>query len=176
MGTLQHLLGDYAVTIKFETLLHQHGGGTSEADRDLARLYRARAAFASEVAEGQHWNLGVVKQLTGGDKQRARWLYGEAFDFAPTAKLWCRANEKPAAYDPSNGFWRRVRLLPFEHSIPDRHQDKQLRHKLLSQDELPGILNWALEGLAQWHRRGRLPKEEELPARVRAATDAYRAE
>ena len=128
------------------------------------------------MAEGRRWDLGTVKQLTGGDIQRGRWLYSEAFEFEPTAKIWCRANEKPAAYDPTDALWRRMRLLPFEHATPSKHRDKTLRDALLGATELTGILNWALVGLARWLQRGGLPSEQELPARVRAATDAYRKE
>lgn len=175
MLALQHLLGDYAITIEFETLLRQPFGRAGEAHRDLARLAGVRAAFASEVDEGRRWDLGMIKQLTGGDKQRGRRLYGEAFEYAPTAKIWCRANAKPAAYD-SEGLWRRMRLLPFDHPTPPEHRDKTLRDALLDGSELTGILTWALMGLARWLERGKLPTENELPARIRAATDAYRKE
>lgn len=175
MNTLEALLGGYAVPIAFDLLLTKPFG-TGSDHRDLHRLHGARAAFASEVSEGQKWDLATVKQLTGGDKQLGRRLYEEKFEFTPTAKLWCRANDKPAAYDPSNGFWRRLRLLPFEHAIPELRKNTSLRDALLAPAELSGVLLWALEGLARWLERGHLPADADLPPRVRMATETYRTE
>ena len=54
-------------------------------------------------------------------------------------------------------------------TIPDEEQDRQLPDKL--RDELPGILNWALEGLAEWREHG-----IGYPSEVKTATDEYRVE
>lgn len=173
LGTVQRLLGTYAVTISFGLLLRKRFGDTNDDHRDLPRLHKARAAFASECPPGARWAQEMVKQLTGGDPLSGRWLYREKFDFEPTAKIWARANEKPGAFDPSDGIWRRMRLIPFDHRIADEHQDKNLRRALLEPGELSGILNWALAGLARWRERGRLL---EMPGRSLEATEAYREE
>lgn len=61
-----------------------------------------------------------------------------------------------------------MRLIPFNQSFEGK-EDKNLKAKLL--DELPGILNWALQGLCKWQETG-LP----IPDCIRAATEEYQRE
>ena len=84
-------------------------------------------------------------------------------------------NHKPRIRGTDTGIWRRIRLVPFTQAIPEEKQDKRLPEKLLA--ELPGILNWALEGCRQWveaskSSRSGLPECEA----VRTATQEYRTE
>jgi putative DNA primase/helicase len=54
-------------------------------------------------------------------------------------------------------------------TIPDAEVDPDLGNKLLQ--ELPGILNWAIEGCLEWQAHGL-----QEPAKVTRATEAYREE
>jgi putative DNA primase/helicase len=60
-------------------------------------------------------------------------------------------------------------MIPFTVSIPPEEQDRTLFEKLLT--ELPGILNWALQGCVHWQREGL-----DLPLEVKTAIATYRAE
>jgi putative DNA primase/helicase len=62
-----------------------------------------------------------------------------------------------------------MRLIPFTVTIPSDQQDRHLASKL--QQELAGILNWAIEGCLLWRQEGL-----EVPSAVKAATDGYRRE
>lgn len=62
-------------------------------------------------------------------------------------------------------------LAKFETDAPDPRFEKNLLLKGQLLEELPGILNWALEGLAAYLQDGL-----DIPAVVKAATDEYRAE
>jgi putative DNA primase/helicase len=62
-----------------------------------------------------------------------------------------------------------IKLIPFEITIPDDEVDDTLGLKLL--DELPGILNWAIEGCLEWQEHGL-----QEPEKVTRATEAYREE
>ena len=77
-------------------------------------------------------------------------------------------NHKPQIRGTDDAIWSRVKLIPFEVSFAGR-EDTKLPTKL--KEELPGILNWALKGCLDWQRQGLNP-----PAKVRAATQAYREE
>lgn len=68
-----------------------------------------------------------------------------------------------------HAIWRRIKVIPFEVTIPDAEQDKRLPEKL--REELPGILSWAVEGCAEWRHHG-LGE----PPEVTEATETYRAE
>ena len=111
----------------------------------------------------------MVKELTGGDRIRARRMREDFWEFAPTHHIWLVGNHKPTVYGTDHGIWRRVKLIPFEVTIPDAEQDKKLLRKLKT--ELPGILNWAIEGCLLWQAEGL-----NAPASVTASITAYRSE
>jgi putative DNA primase/helicase len=99
-----------------------------------------------------------------------RFLYREAFEFPPTFKPYLITNHQPLIKGDEPAIWRRIRLVPFEVTIPEKQRDPKLKDKLLA--ELSGILNWALEGCLAWQKsKGLNP-----PPRVVEATRAYRSE
>lgn len=53
-------------------------------------------------------------------------------------------NELPHTTDNTYGFFRRIMVIPFSVTIPKGKEDLKLHDKL--KEELPGILNWILEG------------------------------
>jgi putative DNA primase/helicase len=166
IGVLQDLLGDYAQQTPMETLMVSRSGGIGN---DVARLQGARFVAATEAEAGQRIAEAKIKQLTGGDKVAARFLYAEIFEFTPQFKLWLATNRLPEASDKSEGFWRRLRLIRFNVMIPEGERDGSLPEKLKA--ELPGILNWAIQGCLEWQKDGL-----RAPASVTEATKDYRAD
>lgn len=129
----------------------------------------SRMATAMEGEENQKIAQSLVKQLTGGDLMTARFLNKEFFDFTPELKLWMATNHKPKVSGDDPAIWRRIHLIPFNEVIPPDEQDGDLPEKL--REEMPGILNWAVEGAIEWHQKGLQP-----PVEVLAATEGYRTE
>jgi len=166
LAVLRGLLGDYAKQADFSTFLIQRN---EKIRNDLASLAGARVITAIEAEEGSRLSMSVIKAWTGGDPITARFLFGENFTFQPTGKLWLAANNRPAISERNHAAWRRVQLIPFNVTIPEEEQDKELEPKLLK--ELPGILNWALEGLADYLKVGL-----KTPPAVQVATAKYRKE
>jgi putative DNA primase/helicase len=80
-------------------------------------------------------------------------------------------NNKPNIMGTDDGIWRRIHLIPFLQKF-DEHS-KTINNKLKDQllGELPGILNWCINGARRWLAEGLNP-----PVTVRAATAAYRNE
>jgi len=78
-------------------------------------------------------------------------------------------NHRPQIKGADEGIWRRVLLVPFTVTLPKDEWDLTLYEKLI--DELPGILNWTLQGVAEFLEGGLNP-----PSQVMAATKAYRDE
>lgn len=99
----------------------------------------------------------------------ARFHYQEFFKFVPNFKLFIAGNHKPIVQGRDNGIWRRIRLVPFDVTIPTAQQDKHLQEKLRA--ELPGILNWAIKGCLAWQKLGLAE-----PPAVSTAVDNYKAE
>ena len=166
LNTVGALLGDYAKQTGAETLLVKRGDGVPN---DIARLQGARFVSAVEAEEGKALAEALVKRLTGGDKLTARFLYREHFEFEPTFKLWLGVNHKPKIRGTDNAIWRRLRVIPFTVTIPSEQRDKNLGEKLRT--ELPGILNWALQGCRDWQQHGLV-----VPKEVAGATETYREE
>jgi len=87
---------------------------------------------------------GVLKEWTGVDPMLFERKYGSAFSAQATAKLMISANSFPAFTDKSGGTWRRLKIAKFRREHPEI-VDTQLDVVLAK--ELPGIFNWAVEGL-----------------------------
>ena len=168
LNVVSALLGeDYAQQTPTDTLLTKPWGNT--IPNDVARLRGARLVTAQETEEGRRLAESLVKQMTGGDKLTARFLRAEFFEFVPNFKIFLATNHKPEIRGTDKAIWDRIRLIPFDVTIPEHEQDKHLAEKL--QGELAGILCWALDGCLAWQRDG-LGE----PAEVKRATAGYRAE
>lgn len=161
---LQRLLGEYSKSTERDLLIASRG---EKHPTGVADLFGVRMAVAEEVDEGQRFDEGLVKQLTGGGRVRARFMRQDFFEFEPSHTLFVVGNHKPVVRGTGKAIWRRIRLVPFEVSIPEAEWDTELDQKLLA--EGPGILAWAVRGCLAWQREGL-----GWPARVREATEGYR--
>jgi P4 family phage/plasmid primase-like protien len=167
LDTIRHLLGDYAKQANTDSFTVKK----SDAVRsDLAGLKGSRLVAATESEEGARLAESLVKQLTGGEPIQTRFLYGNFFEFVPEFKIFFTTNHKPIIRGSDEGIWRRMRLIPFTVTIPEEKRDKTLPTKFL-EEEISGILRWAVEGCLKWQKEGLgNPKE------VQEATDSYRDE
>lgn len=164
LETLRALFGDYGQQADFSTFLY------SKDDRvrnDIARLMGRRFVAAIEADAGRYLAEVLVKQLTGSDTIAARFLFKELFEFHPTFKIFLAANHRPSIRGQDHAIWRRIRLIPFEVTIPAEERDRDLLAKLRT--ELPGILAWAVHGCMEWQHRSLAE-----PSPVLRATDEYR--
>ncbi len=142
------LLGSYGATTPFDTF---RSSERREATNDLAMLKGKRLVTITEVEENARFAEGRIKTVTGQDDIMCRFLHCEFFTYRPQFKLWIAMNHMPLIRGTDRGIWRRIQLIPFTQSFEGR-EDRTLRAQLRA--ELPGILNWALEGLAAWRRQG----------------------
>ena len=158
-------LGDYHQTAPIETFT------VSNQDRhptELARLRGARLVTAMETEEGRRWAESRIKQLTGDDPVAARFMRQDFFEYRPQFKLDISGNHKPSLRSVDEAIRRRFNLIPFTVTIPLEERDQKFGDKL--QDELPGILAWAIQGCKEWQVKGLNP-----PKAVTEATAAYLA-
>jgi len=161
---LLHVLGDYAITIAPELLLHQLG---TQHSTGLLDFRGARLALSNEAPEGKRWNESLVKQLTGGDAIRARAMRQDFVEFRPSHTLVVAANTRPLVREQGPAFWSRVHLLPWEVSFLGR-EDRTLDDQLAA--EAPGILRYLVAGCLAWQGMGINP-----PTVMRTAGQDYRA-
>jgi len=168
LDIVSELMGTYGMSMQADSLMVKRGGSSGH-NEDIARLDGARFVTSSEPNEGVRLDEGLIKQLTGGDPVSASFKGGHVFDYKPQYKLWVATNHKPIIRGNDDGIWRRLPLIPFTVQIPIDKVDKNLPSKLRL--ELPGILNWAVEGCLMWQREGLTP-----PETIQKATMDYRKE
>ncbi len=166
LSTILAMLGDYAIQAIPELLVQRHH---EQHPTERADLFGRRFVATVETDEGKRLAESLLKQVTGGDKIRARHLHKDFFEFDPTHKIVLAANHKPAVRGTDHAVWRRIKLVPFTVTIPEEERDKELPRKLRA--ELPGIMAWAVRGCLEWQRSGLGEPEE-----VRSATNEYRVE
>ncbi|WP_052761957.1 DNA primase family protein [Aurantiacibacter luteus] len=162
------IAGDYAGSVGVESLADT--GGKRRGDQatpDLAELPGVRFLRVSEPEKGMAFNDGLVKQLTGGDPVKARFLNKGFFEFLPSFKITISGNNKPNVRDTSHGFWARMQLVPWAVTIPEDEIDRRLPEAL--REEASGVLNRLIEGLIDWRQNGLI-----VPEAVRMATRSYR--
>lgn len=151
LDVIANLLGGYSSNVQPETIMMKRWG-SDNANSDIARLKGARFVTSEEPTEGVRLNEGLLKQLTGGSKVTCRFLYGDEFEYTPEFKIWVATNHKPVIRGTDFGIWRRIKLIPFEVTIPKQKVDKELPKKL--RVEYPQILRWAVEGCIKWRKYG----------------------
>jgi putative DNA primase/helicase len=162
------LFGAYAVTLGSPLVTkNKH---ENEAERLKARLPGKRLALVNEVAQGDMWDDQRMKEINSREKISARLLQKEAFDFMPTHTLWVRGNYLPGVTDAGHGFWRRIVPILFPRQLEAHEIIPDLDRQIIA-EELPGVLNWAIEGALNWQRDGL-----RIPATVKATTAEYQEE
>jgi putative DNA primase/helicase len=163
---LEVLFGDYFLRAPANMLMVEKG---DKIPNDLARLPGARIVVCSELQDGMRLNESRVKDLTGNDLITARFLHREFFDFRPTHKLFIVGNHKPDVRDSTFSFWRRMVLVPFEATIPESQRKTSSELMALFREENSGILNWLINGYAQYREIGL-----KIPPEIQAAIGEYR--
>ena len=109
-----------------------------------AKLANKLVNYASEI--NGNLEVSVFKQLVSGEPVEARLPYGQPFILKQYAKLIFNCNELPKDVEHTNAYFRRFLIIPFDVTIPEHEQDKNLHTKII-ENELSGVFNWVLQGL-----------------------------
>ncbi len=167
LGALLDTFGpDYAMKCPPEMLMAR---GYDSHPTDRADLFGKRLVVAIETESGRRLNETLVKELTGGDRIRARRMRENFWEFQPTHTVIMGTNHKPVVQGTDHAIWRRLRLVPFSVTVEAGQDDKAMPHKL--RNERPGILAWCVRGCLRWQENGLIE-----PAEVSEATAEYRSE
>jgi putative DNA primase/helicase len=129
---------------------------------NVSTLHTKQLNLCMDINSTQLKNTSILKGLTGGDLITAPRKYKTAISFKNYAKMIFGANELPATRDIKDAFWERWILLQFPktfvtettyNAIPEsertnhRIKDEFIVNKLTTEEELEGLLIWALDGL-----------------------------
>lgn len=166
LDVLHHVLGPFYCNVPFSTF---EAKNKQSIPNDIAMTKGARIIAALETSESTQLNEARLKLMTGSDPVTARKLFKEFQTFNPTGKIWLAFNHRPEVMDDSDGFWRRVRLIPFLKQFPEQAREKGLLERLKA--EAPGIIGWAVRGCLKWQESGL-----QTPEIVVHASQEYRAD
>ena len=135
----------------------------------LGELHRKLANICSDLSPIALRNTGIFKSLTGRDQISANRKFLNRLSFVNHAKLLFACNQLPYSYDVSLAFWSRWCILEFPFtflpvdefdSLPEAERqnvkiaDKDIIPKLTTPEELSGLLNAGLDGLARLFKQG----------------------
>ncbi len=163
LRVIQALLDKLVVSVDIQSM------GKS-GNYDLADIWGKRVILSSESRESDGLPEEMIKKLVSGDTIQARGIYEKPFNFVPRAKIWWALNNKPRLKDTGHSSFRRLNLLPYHRTFKAHEKDVHLT-EVLSQ-ELPGILNFALEGLSRLRRQKGFSQSEASKSEIQG----YRAE
>jgi putative DNA primase/helicase len=117
---------------------------TDDTGYTRAKIANKLLNYCSEV--GASLQTEHFKQLVAGEGIEARLPYKDPLIIKNYAKLMFNCNSLPKEVEHSHAYFRRIDIIPYEVTIPVEKQDPDLVKKI-SENELPGIFNWALEGM-----------------------------
>jgi putative DNA primase/helicase len=137
LGLLEKFLGvDNCSDISMQAL--------SDDKFAISSLYGKMSNIGDDVPSSGLKNTGTIKQLTGRSVLHAQRKFEPIFKYQNYAKLIFSANNVPTAWDDSDAFYGRVRIIILPNKFTD-NKDVWLGEKLSA--ELPGLFNCALAAL-----------------------------
>lgn len=142
---------------------------TNENGYFRAKMANKLVNYASEI--NGNLEASIFKQLVSGEPVEARLPYGQPFMLKQYAKLIFNCNELPKDVEHTNAYFRRFLIVPFDVTIPETEQDKELHRKII-ESELSGVFNWVMDGLNRLLAQKRFSDCEA----ARSAVERYKAE
>jgi len=133
-----------------------------EESFSLSELFGRMANLAADLSKTDLKETGMIKSLIGRDTIQAKRKYLRDLNFVNYAKMVFAANELPKIYDTTDGFWTKWILLEFPYKFISKEnydkmtKEEKLKYRILNTDiinkitteeELSGLLNYALDGL-----------------------------
>ncbi len=169
LNVLSLLFGHEYGTTANDGLLYgsRASSGPSES---LNNLRNRRLVVASETGK-ERLDEVIIKRLTGKDTINSRGLYQNEGTWSPEFVMWIASNTTPFLHGDDDAIWGRFLPVEFNQVVtPGSDQyDPYLLDKL--ENELEGILNWALEGLRMYNKEGLV-----IPAEASTFQKSFREE
>ncbi len=111
----------------------------------------------TDVGRGQLYQIeGEFKNCVSGGEIEYEQKGKDKYFTQCRSRFVMATNSLPTFVDKSDGIWRRLRVIPFNEQIPDEEKDVNLAETIQA-TEMPGVLGWALGGLAEIIKAGIAP-------------------
>jgi P4 family phage/plasmid primase-like protien len=134
--------GDYYAACPI-TLITRKRGASNQASPELARMKGVRIGIFQETDDNEDLNVGIVKELTGGDKFMVRPLYADPFEIQFQAKFFLQCNKLPVNKARDYGTWRRIRVIEFGSRFVEKPNPKKPNEFLIDNNLEKEIEIWA---------------------------------
>jgi len=112
-----------------------------------AELEGAWANVRSDISSAVLKDVGLFKEVVAGDPIYVERKYEQGYNIRPTAKHLYSANQLPEASIDDDAFYRRILLVSFPTTIPKDERVNRSELDARLEQELDGILRWAVQGL-----------------------------
>jgi len=116
--------------------------------------------------------LSYFKMLTGGDTISAERKFGGHTNFVNHAKMIYAMNRAPRFTEDTPAVWRRICIINFPNQFLGDKADKNILIKLITPEELSGLLNWAIDGYKLLEEEGLEENIEETRKQYRLISDS----
>jgi len=128
----------------------------------ISELFGKLLNLAGDIGNKDLQDTSMFKSLTGRDLVSTDRKFLTGLSFENHAKFVFACNDLPVVYETARGFWDRWLLLEFPYTFVSQEEydkaiddekrmlkikDENIISKILSPDELSGLLNRALDGL-----------------------------
>jgi P4 family phage/plasmid primase-like protien len=118
-----------------------------------AHLFGKLINVISELKAGSEIADDYLKKISSGEITTADQKFKPPFEFYPFCTCIFATNHFPSTKDFSDALYRRALIIEFNRTFAPEEQNANLKDEL--KNELPGILNLALEGICNVMSTGR---------------------
>jgi P4 family phage/plasmid primase-like protien len=110
---LENCLGDYAVNVSV-SYLTQKRSASNQASPEVMKTKGTRLVVFQEPEADETINVGIMKEISGGDRLSGRGLFKDVEYFTPQFQIIFICNQLPSLPADDGGTWRRVRKITFD--------------------------------------------------------------
>jgi putative DNA primase/helicase len=128
LSLMYDLFGGYATPLAEDLAIENMTG----SGFDMADLPGVRLAMLHDAPEGR-LNMRALKPIVAGDVIKARRKYKDNFDFHPICKVAIASNPRLTLKETGLAIKRRVRMAPFDYTVPEEEVNPFLQRELLEE-------------------------------------------
>lgn len=172
---VQKAVGDYYCILPI-ALLTQKRAASNSAQSELERTKGRRVAVMQEPGESEKLNIGLMKELSGGDIIMARGLFKEPIEFRPQFKMIMTCNELPEVPGDDGGTWRRIRVIEFTSKFCENPDPRKANEFPIDPELADKFERWSDTFISMLidHHKKTDPRTIREPMEVRIATESYK--
>jgi len=127
LNLMKLTIGEFGEKVE-STLLTRKRNNPNETSSEKLKLMGKRFAFLSEPEDGEKFNIGLLKELTGSEEIVARGLFSSPVSFIMHVKFFLACNELPQVKGEDTAIWRRIRVIDFPSKfVLDPQEDNEFK-------------------------------------------------